>query len=199
MKHEDFIKTFQRLAGLTPDGIVGPNTLAALEKAFSNAIKSPPPHAKFPMEHILGAIEADRELGVPASVSLAQWALESGWGKSMPPGSNNPFGMKARKNETGPTVTVRTREVYTSGPKKGQAYYIDAPFRKFDSFGHAFIEHGKLLGTAPVYAPARAELPDLDAYIETMGRIYATDPTYADKIKSIIRTNGLRQYDGSAG
>ncbi len=198
MKHSDFVTLFQRRAGLAADGIVGPNTLAALDRVLPAKVTAIPPHPRFPMDHILGAIEAHRELGVPASVSLAQWALESGYGKSMPPGSNNPFGMKARKNETGPTVTVRTREVYTSGPKKGQAYYIDAPFRKFDSFGHAFVEHGKLLGTAPVYAPARAKLPDLDGYIETMGRIYATDPSYADKIKSIIRTNNLRQYDGFA-
>lgn len=198
MKHEDFVKLFQRRAGLTPDGIPGRNTMAALDKAYPPVAVEIPSHPRFPMEHILGAIEAQRELGVPASVSLAQWALESGWGKSMPPGSNNPFGMKARVGETGPTVTVRTREVFTTGPKKGQAYYIDAPFRKFDSFGHAFVEHGKLLGTAKAYAPARAKLPDLDAYLDTMGAVYATDPTYAAKLRSIIRTHDLRRYDAVA-
>lgn len=162
----------------------------------SEAPAAVPLNPRFPMEHIIGAMEAEKTYGVPASVSLAQWALESGWGNAMPAGSNNPFGMKARKNETGPVVLARTREVYTSGPKKGQAYYIDAPFRKFASFGEAFIEHAKLVGTAKVYAPARAKLPDVDAYVDVLGPIYATDPTYATKIKSIMRSNDLYVYNG---
>ena len=61
-----------------------------------------------PPDIIAAAREAQRKWKIPASISLAQWALESGWGRHMPPGSNNPFGMKARPGD--PFVTVRTRE-----------------------------------------------------------------------------------------
>lgn len=150
-----------------------------------------PPHPKVPMELILGAMQAERTYGVPASVSLAQWALESGWGKSMPPGSNNPFGMKARKNETGPVVYVNTKEQRVDG----SWYTIRAPFRKFKDMGEAFEEHAKLVGTAPIYAKARAKLPDRDAYIDAMGAIYATAKDYAKLLKQIIASNGFAVYD----
>lgn len=150
-----------------------------------------PENPRIGMDLILGAREAERTYGVPASVSLAQWALESGWGKSMPVGSNNPFGMKARKNETGPTVMSRTREV----DKNGKEYFIDAPFRKFKDMAEAFEEHAKLVGTAPVYALARTKLPDVNAFVDALGPIYATDPHYAALIKSIMKTNNLYIYN----
>ncbi|PTQ64502.1 mannosyl-glycoprotein endo-beta-N-acetylglucosaminidase [Sphingomonas sp. PP-CE-3G-477] len=187
------LKQIQAKLGLTADGILGPNTLNAIGKALG--ITSIAPNARIAPDLILGAIEAQRMYGVPASVSLAQWALESGWGKSMPAGSNNPFGMKARANETGPIVTARTREVYTAGPKKGQEYYITTAFRKFADMAEAFGEHAKLVGTAPVYAKARAKLPDVDAYVDALGPIYATDPNYAKLIKSIMKSNDLYQYN----
>lgn len=191
----EWLKPLQRRMGLVDDGLYGPNTQAAFDRYLPQPVKGEiVPNGKFTVELIEGAIEGERVHGVPASVSLAQWALESGWGKAMPPGSNNPFGMKARKHETGPVVTVPTREQRADG----SWYTIHAPFRKFASMGEAFAEHAKLLGTAPVYAPARAKLPDLDAYVRTMGRIYATAHDYADIILSIINKYNLRQYDGRA-
>lgn len=151
----------------------------------------PPSNGKFPGAIIAGAMQAERTYGVPASVSLAQWALESGYGASMPPGSNNPFGMKARKGETGPTVTVATKEQRADG----SWYTIQAPFRVFKDMGEAFEEHAKLVGTAKVYAPARAKLPDVDAYVDVLGPIYATAKDYAKIIKSIMRTSNLYQYN----
>lgn len=196
MPAEDFVKLFQRRAGLTDDGKAGGNTLAKLDALMPPSASDIPDHPKIPRTHLLGAIAAEQALGVPASVSLAQWALESGWGKFMPAGSNNPFGMKARKNETGPVVEARTREVYTSGPNKGKEYYITTAFRKFKDFAEAFTEHAKLVGTAKVYAPARAKLPDVDAFVDALGPIYATDPNYAKLIKSIMRSNNLYAYNG---
>lgn len=179
-------------------GGYGPNTEAAytaaldkLETLFPLPEGGIKPHPKVPMDLILGAMQAEKTYGVPASVSLAQWALESGWGKSMPPGSNNPFGMKARQNETGPVVTVSTREQHADG----SWYTIKAPFRVFADMGEAFEAHAKLIGTAPVYAPARAKLPNRDAYIDALGPIYATAKDYAKLIKGIIASNHFDQYD----
>ena len=102
-----------------------------------------------PADIIAAACEAQRKWKIPASISLAQWALESGWGRHMPPGSNNPFGMKARAGD--PFVTVRTREQ----DRDGHDYFIEAAFRKFGSIAEAFDAHGGLLNK-PVYARARA-------------------------------------------
>jgi hypothetical protein len=178
------------------DGLWGDRTqaalLAELAKLGPLPAADPPPHPRVPMDLIKGAIAAEQTYGVPASVSLAQWALESGWGQSMPPGSNNPFGMKARANETGPVVYVDTKEQR----RDGSWYTIKAPFRKFASMAEAFEEHAKLVGTAKVYAPARAKLPDVDAFVDALGPIYATAKDYAALIKSIMRTNNFYQYNG---
>lgn len=189
------LAAIQRRLGIPADGKYGPQTEAAIMAALDKAGIAKPaivPNPKFPMDLIEGARAAERTYGVPASVSLAQWALESGWGKSMPPGSNNPFGMKARKNETGPTVTVSTKEQRADG----SWYTINAPFRKFASMAEAFEEHAKLVGTAPVYAPARAKLPNVDAFVDTLGPIYATAHNYASLLKQIMRKYNLYQYDG---
>ena len=45
----------------------------------------------------------------PPRSPSAQWAVESAWGASMPPGSNNPFGIKAAGGQ--PAVESLTREV----------------------------------------------------------------------------------------
>jgi flagellum-specific peptidoglycan hydrolase FlgJ len=126
---------------------------------------------------------------VPASVSLAQWALESGWGHHMPPDSLNPFGIKARPGQ--PSVTVPTREQ----DKYGHVYTINAAFRKFDTMAQAFDEHARLLATAPVYANAIAALPSVTDFIHAMAPHYATDVQYEHLLNSIIRGSNLTQYD----
>ena len=42
---------------------------------------------------IAAAQAAQHKWQVPASVSLAQWIIESGWGAHEPAGSNNPIGI----------------------------------------------------------------------------------------------------------
>lgn len=140
---------------------------------------------------IEAAQDGDRHYNVPASVSLAQFILESGWGQHMPPGSNNPFGIKARKGR--PSVTVRTREV----DKRGNSFYVNAAFRKFASLSEAFDAHAALLATAPVYAPAMAAWGhgDLKGGIALMAMHYATDPGYARTLLNLITSLKLTQYD----
>lgn len=129
-----------------------------------------------------------RAYGIPASVTLAQWALESAWGKRIPTGSNNPFGIKALPHQ--PYVIVPTHEVV-----KGQRILIHAAFRKFDSLADAFEAHAKLLATARVYAPARSALPDPFRFADALTGVYATDPHYGDTLEAIIRGSNLQRYD----
>lgn len=142
-----------------------------------------------PSPEVVDAARASaKQYGIPASVTLAQWALESAWGKRMPPGSNNPFGIKALAGQ--PYVVVPTHEVV-----KGQRILVSAAFRKFDSLADAFEAHAKLLATAPVYAHARAMLPDPYRFADALTGTYATDPHYGDELGAIIRGDDFERYD----
>jgi flagellum-specific peptidoglycan hydrolase FlgJ len=140
-------------------------------------------------EIVKAARAAQAKYKVPASISLAQWALESGWGNHMPAGSNNPFGIKALPGQ--PHVTVPTREV----DKYGRSITINAGFRKFESVAEAFDLHARLLATAPIYQPARDALPDPFAFADELTGRYATDPHYGSLLGSIMRGSNLTRYD----
>lgn len=124
---------------------------------------------------------------VPASVSLAQWALESGWGAHSP--GNNPFGIKAMPGYGVQTFT--THEVV-----HGHLVPSVARFAAFTDLAQAFECHAMLLATAAVYGPAMTALPDIAAFVLSMAAHYATDPQYAAKIMAIINGHNLTQYDG---
>ena len=141
-----------------------------------------------PQDIIDAAKQAQKKWGIPASISIAQWALESAWGKHMPPDSNNPFGIKARTGE--PSVTVPTREFLN-----GKSITIQAPFRKFASIAEAFDRHGELLATAPVYAKARSFENSPDQFADALTGTYATDPKYGSLLHAIMHGANLYQYD----
>lgn len=145
-----------------------------------------------PKSIILAAQASMKKYGIPASVSLAQWALESGWGKhtSAPHNYGGIKWIDGHGYTKGPLV--RTREVN----KQGKEYYIDTYFRAFSSDEEYFMEHGRLLGTAPVYAKARSKLPDPIAFANALTGVYATDPNYGKLLGQIINgSHKLRQYD----
>ena len=96
-----------------------------------------------PNSIINAAVKSQRAWKIPASVSIAQWALESNWGKSMS-GANNPFGIKALK---GMSSTPRmTWEVIA-----GKHIRMAQNFANFASVDEAFDIHGKLLATSKYY------------------------------------------------
>lgn len=145
---------------------------------------------KPPVEVIAAARAAQAKHNVPASISIAQWAVESGWGQHMPPGSNNPFGMKARPGDR--AVTVRTREQ----DHHGHDYFIEAAFRVFPSVAAAFDAHAELL-CQPVYAKARACLPNPDLFAQALTGVYATDRGYGRALVAVMHGANLYQYDGA--
>lgn len=139
-------------------------------------------------EVIRGAQSSDRLWGVPASVTLAQFILESGYGKRMPPGSNNPFGIKARGDQ--PFVEAATVE-HVEGHDRVEI----ARFRKYTDFDEAFSHHGKLLATSAYYRKAMAVREDPFAFANALTGIYATDPKYGAKLVKLIRQYELTDYD----
>jgi flagellum-specific peptidoglycan hydrolase FlgJ len=141
---------------------------------------------------IAAAKLAEKTWKIPASISIAQWALESSWGQRMPAGSNNPFGMKASASQ--PSVTARTREV----DRLGHEYFVEAAFRRFSCIDEAFDAHARLLATDPHYIHARSLLPDADAFADALTRLYATDPTYGKALRAIMHGSDLYRFDQGA-
>lgn len=140
-----------------------------------------------PADVLDAARASQKAYGIPASISIAQWAVESAWGARMS-GRCNPFGMKAMPGQASQLVT--THEYY-----KGHRIEVRCAFRAFDTLEAAFEAHAKMLATRPAYARARAKLPDVFAFANALTGVYATDPQYGRTLGSVIRSNNLTRFD----
>lgn len=136
---------------------------------------------------IAAAQASEVKWGVPASVSLAQWALESAYGMRVS-GKNNPFGIKARVGQPG--TSRETTEVIG-----GVAQRMLQTFADYGSLAEAFDAHGKLLATGSAYTAARAAGPDAKRYAKALTGHYATDPQYGAKLIAIMDANDLYSFD----
>jgi flagellum-specific peptidoglycan hydrolase FlgJ len=131
------------------------------------------------------AIDAQKRYGTPAAVTYAQWALESDYGRRVPAGSNNPFGIKAAPGQA--SVAAETTEYIN-----GQAVRVRANFAKFSSVADAFAAHAKLLATSPRYAAARARAGDPGGFADALTGVYATDPNYGASLRRIMGAAGSK-------
>jgi peptidoglycan hydrolase FlgJ len=135
------------------------------------------------------AQRAARRLGVNPVTLLAQAALETDWGRSVPESaaggtSNNLFGIKASAEWSGSAVSSSTREY--SG---GEALSVKAQFRAYPSRSQCFQDYVALLESNPRYAAALGTGSDVQAFgsaLQAGG--YATDPAYADKLTAVAGT-----------
>ena len=138
--------------------------------------------------------KAARGTPVFPSVTLAQAAIETGWGSSTVGDAKNMFGIKAKGKTnqywTGDSVKKNTTE-YIKG-KKG-TYKL--AFRKYNSLTDSILDHNEFLKVNPRYSKALdATSPEMQAkLIHKAG--YATDPNYSKKIISMIKKYDLKQYD----
>ena len=173
-----------------PDGRVDPGG-ATWKFLKPQAGKKHGVSVQIPDSVISAAQAAEKAWKIPAAVTISQWALESNWGRSMPTGSNNPFGIKAVGNQ--PSVEASTREF-----EGGKWITIQAKFRKFDSLDDAFDEHGQLLATKKAYANAREHLDDPNAFADALTGVYATDPDYGGKLKRTMKAHDLYKYDNAS-
>jgi len=140
---------------------------------------------------LLGPVAAAsfRATGVPASVTLAQAALETAWGEATIGDAKNLFGIKG----TGPagSVTVPNQEW-----ENGGYITINSSFRKYNTWQESFDDHAELITTASRYANCLNYKNDPDQFARELQKAgYATDPEYANKLISIMRANNLYQYD----
>lgn len=189
------IETYQAaILGMTPPlGRIDPGSATyyalAARPLVEGALPAPTGHfGEVPAGVADAAIASRLKWTVPASVTIAQWAVESAWGASMPPGSNNPFGIKAVSDQPG--VDSPTREVVD-----GESLTVTARFRMFASLAQAFDEHGRLLATAPVYKDAMKQAANPEAFANALTGVYATDPNYGYTLKWVMENYGLTRYD----
>lgn len=127
--------------------------------------------------------------GVPASVTVAQAIIETGWGKHTIGEAKNLFGIKGR----GPAGSVRapTREFIN-----GKWVSVDADFAKYDSFEQSITEHARFFLRNRRYARALRIKSDPDAFAREIHKAgYATAPNYATKLIELMRQYNLYQFD----
>ena len=133
------------------------------------------------------AIEQQQKYGIPASVTLAQMALESKWGTSkMAVNDHNYFGIKASRR-------------WLEAGRPYSLYDDDKKNEKFCVFGDVIesIEYHSSLLMSERYKPCRT-FPSDDWYhwlvsIKACG--YATSNRYVQECTRIIKDYRLYRYD----
>ena len=136
-----------------------------------------------------GAIAAQREYGVPASVTIAQAIDESGWGQSgLALRDHNLFGIKG----VGP---AGSDPMPTSEYVNGQQVSLTASFRVYRSVAQSIDDHGRLLATSGYYTKSMALRHDPNAFASSLTGVYATDPTYGQQLIGLMQQYDLYRYD----
>ncbi|WP_354699423.1 endolysin [Paraconexibacter sp. AEG42_29] len=160
-----------------------------------------PSRSAFIKAAVPGAQKSDRETQVPASVTLAQSILETGSG-TIAAGANNYFGIKAGVvadegegvfqwgvNGVG-CVLRKTGEVIG-----GKMVTTIGAFRAYASLAKSIEDHGARLVANDVYKGAFAYTEKPEQFARVIARYYATDPEYANKVVSLMRSEKLTRYD----
>lgn len=126
--------------------------------------------------------------GVPASVLLAQSALESGWGKHVK--NNAYFGIKG-KSPTGKSTSFGTTEVIN-----GKVIHIKDTFRAYADYAESADDYGHFLNENKRYKPAFIHTAEPNQFITEIAKAgYATDPDYAPKLIRLMERYDLYEYD----
>jgi flagellum-specific peptidoglycan hydrolase FlgJ len=159
-------------------------------------------HASFIKECSEPAQISEQETGVPASITIAQAILESGWGQRHIGEANNYFGVKAQ--------TARGKVVYgdiasgyvdrsTKEHLRNKDVTVTAHFRSYSSMTDSFRDHGMFLRNNPRYhaaLDAYAKTGDADEFARGLQKAgYATDPDYAQSLIAIMKKHNLYQYN----
>lgn len=152
--------------------------------------------SNIPPEVVTDAQAAEREyrpLGPYVSVTVAQWIIESNYGRSMS-GKNNPFGIKATAEQiaAGKATVCWTHETIDGQYIKEAQYFAD-----YESLKDAFIAHAALLAKSPYYHLAQAAQSP-DAYAIALTGIYATGipgHPYGRALIDIMKEESLYAYD----
>lgn len=181
------------------------NVLAERQKSKPESIKTQGTEAnslptdtgefvRFTIDDISDYIETFSELaqvemkayGIPASITLAQGLLESGYGKGeLARKTNNHFGIKCHTGWQGDYN-------FHDDDAKGEC------FRKYNHPMYSYRDHSIFLSTRSRYAFLfDFETTDYKSWARGLRKAgYATDKKYPQKLIYLIEKHGLYQYDG---
>ena len=158
--------------------------------AYEGFIDDAVPHAQ----------AAQRETGVPTSVTIAQAIIESEWGDKHIGDANNYFGIKWSRNADGTLyygeIAIGCVEVETKEWDGTKYITVLANFRKYKNMTDSFVDHGRFFIENPRYGTAMQYTDDPDQFAREIHKAgYATSPTYSDNLINLMETYNLYQYD----
>ena len=122
---------------------------------------------------------------IPASITLAQGILESGYGEgTLAKKANNHFGIKCHKEWKGKSITHDDDEK-------------DECFRSYKNPLRSYRDHSLFLVDRERYSSLfTLNRKDYKGWAEGLKAAgYATDPKYADKLISLIERFNLTRFD----
>lgn len=150
-----------------------------------------------------------KKSGILASVTMAQFILESGYGKTdLAQNANNCFGMKTTLS--GNSWSGSTWDGKSKYTKVTQECYdgknmvnVTADFRKYpcieDSIGdHSAYLLGAMNGSSKRYSGLKGCIDHKVAVTIIKSGGYATDPNYVNKLLNIIDRWDLKKYDANS-
>ena len=158
--------------------------------------------SEFVHQYLPYARETERKTGISAIFTLAQAAIESGWGESAP--GNNFFGLKdrdgvngneqllvtteySRRNDLQFPVILSVKPILLNGQKYFK-YRVKDYFRVYADPGECFDDHAAFFYKNPRYRLALGVVHDpVQMAIQVAKAGYATDPAYADTLIRVIR------------
>lgn len=135
------------------------------------------------------AVEQMKEHKIPASITLAQGLLESGAGASeLARKSNNHFGIKCGGSWRGRTVSH-------DDDARGEC------FRAYKNPRDSYEDHSTFLTRGARYAFLfKLDVTDYKGWARGLKKAgYATDPSYANRLITIIEDYDLYKYDRKGG
>ncbi len=167
------------------------------------------------------AVQVERETGVPASSTVAQWAVESEWG-SKPVGHANYFGIKrAPRHEQ--WVTVTTREFFNaaqlnnwnhnhpdnlarptgllSPDGKKSEVMLDDQFADYPNLEASVRDYAWLVSNGKPYAAAWSAYQknkDVPRFVAGIAAAYSTSPAYAKMVNQIAAQQNVQQAIAAA-
>jgi len=145
------------------------------------------------------AQRAAQALGTRPEAVLAVAALETGWGKHLPASasgasSNNLFGIKAY-GWPGPVTQSRTLEF-----DSGNVVRKIEPFRSYESAQQSFEDFVNVIKDRSRYAGVLDSGGDPVVFVRALQEAgYATDPKYAGKLETLMRSDTMRNAQRVAG
>lgn len=180
-----------QMRGTTQSVVPGCRTLPAPPVPMTHsAAASLPPRTdtgSFIARLLQPALAVARKSGLSHQLILAQAALESDWGRreiKTPDGqaSHNLFAVKATRHWEGATTEVTTTEY-----KDGVAFKTKGQFKVYPSYAAAIADYVALLTHNPRYQKVREAVQPEKAAHALQSAGYATDPSYAKKLISVIQ------------